>query len=148
MLAAMLPIAYALALGHLGTIDFDQHQELEILMTIGQSLLGAVLLANMRFAWWEAGLLFTLWITQFVFSGFEKPIAMTETAVAHNSLAQYVAGWFSVGVDQVELFARRGKEVITVLYFAWTGIIIASAIKRRSLFEVFLVFPKLMREHW
>src|SRR6185436_14721788 len=35
MLAAMLPIAYAISLGHLGTINFDQHQELEVLMTIG-----------------------------------------------------------------------------------------------------------------
>ena len=148
MLAAMLPIAYAIALGHLGTIDFDQHQELEILMTIGQSLLGAVLLANMRFAWWEALLLFTLWLAQFVLSGFEKPLAMTETDIAHNSLAQHMAGWLSVSVDYVELFARRGKEIITVLYFAWTGVIFASAIKRRSLFEVFAVFPKLMREHW
>ncbi|HKP86862.1 MAG TPA: hypothetical protein VJZ26_12235 [Blastocatellia bacterium] len=148
MLAAMLPIAYALALGRLGTIDFDQHQELEILMTIGQSLLGAVLLANMRFAWWEATLLFVLWTAQFVLSGFEKPIAMTETAVDHNSLAQYVAGWLSLNVDQVELFARRGKEIITGLYFAWTAIIFATAIKRRSVFEVFTVFPKLMREHW
>jgi len=148
MLAAMLPIAYAFALGHLGTIDFDQHQELEILMTIGQSLLGAVLLANMRFAWWEALLLFTLWLAQFVLSGFEKPLAMTETDISHNSLAQHMAGWLSVSVDYVELFARRGKEIITVLYFAWTGIIFASAIKRRSLFEVFAIFPKLMREHW
>jgi cation:H+ antiporter len=148
MLAAMLPIAYAIALGHLGTIDFDQHQELEILMTIGQSLLAAVLLANMRFAWWEALLLFTLWLAQFVLSGFEKPLAMTETDIAHNSLAQHMAGWLSVSVDYVELFARRGKEIITVLYFAWTGVIFASAIKRRSLFEVFAVFPKLMREHW
>jgi cation:H+ antiporter len=34
MLAAMLPIAYALAIGGLTTIDFDSHQELEVLMTI------------------------------------------------------------------------------------------------------------------
>lgn len=148
MLAAMLPIAYALALGHLGTIDFDEHQELEILMTIGQSLLGAILLANMRFGWWEAGLLFTLWIAQFVLSGFEKPIAMSEASVDHNSLAQYLAGVISVSVDQIELLARRGKELITVLYFAWTAIIIASAIKRRSVFAAFTLFPKLMREHW
>src|SRR5437764_11241946 len=60
MLVAMLPIAYALALGQLGVITFDEHQRLEILMTIGQSLLGAVLLANMRFSWWEALLLFAL----------------------------------------------------------------------------------------
>jgi len=145
MLAAMLPIAYALALGHLGTIDFDSHQELEVLMTIGQSLLGALFLANMRFTWWEAALLFTLWAVQFVLSGFERPIDPT---MPHNSLAVHVAGWLSIGADHVESFAHRGKEVITALYFGWTAAIIAVAIKRRSQFEAFAVFPKLMRENW
>ncbi len=148
MLVAMLPIAYALALGHLGTIDFDEHQELEILMTIGQSLLGAMLLANMRFAWWEAALLFVLWAAQFALSGFEKPLIATEGAAIHNSLAQWLAGALSISVDFVESFARRGKEFITALYFVWTAGIFASAIKRRSVFEVFAIFPKLMREHW
>jgi len=145
MLAAMLPIAYALALGHAGTIDFDPHQELEILMTIGQSLLGALLLANMRFKWWEAALLFSLWAVQFIFSGFEKPI---DPAMPHNNLAIHVAGWLSITADHVQSFAHRGKEVITAMYFIWTGIIIGVAIKRRSLFEAFAAFPKLMREHW
>jgi cation:H+ antiporter len=148
MLAAMLPIAYALALGRVAMISFDEHQRLEILMTIAQSLLGALLLANMRFAWWEAALLFTLWATQFALSGFEKPLAMTEGTEAHNSLASHLAGWVSVRVDQVELFARRGKEIITGLYFAWTAIVIALAVKRRTPFEAFALLPKLMREHW
>lgn len=145
MLAAMLPIAYALALGHMGTIDFDTHQELEVLMTIGQSLLGALMLANMRFTWWEAALLFTLWAVQFVLSGFERPIDPT---MPHNSLAVHVAGWLSVGAEGIESLAHRGKEVITALYFVWAGALIALAFKRRSAFEAFVVFPKLMREHW
>lgn len=145
MLAAMLPIAYALALGHMGTIDFDSHQELEVLMTIGQSLLGALFLANMRFTWWEAALLFTLWAVQFVLSGFERPIDPT---MPHNSLAVHVAGWLSVGAEGIESLAHRGKEVITALYFVWAGALIAMALKRRSAFEAFVVFPKLMREHW
>jgi cation:H+ antiporter len=148
MLVAMLPIAYALALGRFATITFDDHQRLEILLTIAQSLLGAVVLANMRFTWWEAAGLFTLWAVQFALSGFEKPLAMTATDAAHNSLAQQVAGWLSVGVGQVEMFARRGKEIITALYFLWTAFVIAAAIKRRVMFEAFAVLPKLMREHW
>ncbi len=145
MLAAMLPIAYALALGHLGRIEFDSHQELEVLMTIGQSLLGALLLANMRFTWWEAALLFTLWAVQFVLSGFEKPI---DPGMPYNSFAAHLAGWLSIGVEQVEAFAHHGKEVITALYFIWTAAIVGVALKRRSMFEAFAVFPKLMREHW
>src|SRR6185503_7977251 len=145
MLAAMLPIAYALALGHFGMIDFDEHQELEVLMTIGQSLLGALLLANMRFNWWEAALLFALWAIQFVFSGFEKPV---DPSMPHNSLAVYLGGLLGLAAEQIESVAHRGKEVITALYFIWTGAIVAAAIKKRTGFEAFTVFPKLMREHW
>lgn len=145
MLAAMLPIAYALALGHAGTIDFDRHQELEILMTIGQSLLGALLLANMKFNWWEAALLFTLWVVQFALSGFEKPV---DPGMVYNSFAAHAAAWLSVRVEQVEAFATHGKEVITASYFIWAGATVAIAIKRRTMFEAFVVFPKLMREHW
>lgn len=145
MLAAMLPIAYAIALGGLGTIDFDPHQELEVLMTIGQSLLGALLLANMRFNWWEAGLIFALWGIQFVLSGFEKPI---DPSMPHNSLAEHLASLLSVGAEQIEYVAHRGKEVITALYFIWAGIVVALAVRNRSNFRAFSVFPKLMREHW
>ncbi len=144
MLVAMLPIAYALALGGFGTIVFDHHQKVEILLTIGQSLLGALLLANMRFAWWEAALLFALWLIQFVLSGFERPL---DPSVPSNSLAVYVAGLVSVGATEIELLAQRGKEIITGLYFLWTAIIIALAFKRRG-FEALTTFPRLMREHW
>jgi hypothetical protein len=137
MLAAMLPIAYALALGSLGTIHFDEHQQLEILMTIGQSLLGALLLANMRFAWWEAALLFALWAIQFLLSGFEKPMDAT---AGSNRLA--------VAVETLEALATEGKKVITASYFVWAAGIIAFSIKGRGGFKAFRVFPKLMREHW
>jgi cation:H+ antiporter len=147
MLAAMLPIAYALALGRVGTISFDEHQRLEILMTIGQSLLGALLLANMRFAWWEAALLFTLWAIQFVLSGFEKPLAMSEGIEAHNSLATQLSGILSIAVDRVEASAKLGKEAITALYFVWTAIIIGVAVKRRTPLQAFVIFPRLLREH-
>ena len=145
MLAAMLPIAYALALGHVGTIDFDPHQELEVLMTIGQSLLGALLLANMKFNWWEAALLFALWAIQFVLSGFEKPI---DPAMPHNSLAVHLSGWLSLSAEHIESIAHIGKEVVTALYFVWAGACVGVAIKRRRMFDAFVMFPKLMREHW
>ena len=148
MLVAMLPIAYAVALGRIGIITFDQHQRLEVLLTIGQSLLGAVLLANMRFAWWEALLLFVLWIVQFLLSGFEKPLIIAEGMNPHNSMATQVAAWLSIGVEHVETAAHVGKLVITAAYFAWTAGIILWAFKRRSFFAVLTTFPKLMREHW
>jgi len=146
LLAAMLPIAYALALGGAATIHFDEHQRVEILMTIGQSLLGALLLANMSFSWWEALLLFALWATQFVLSGFEKPLELNPEV--HNSLALQLAGWMKMDVARVELIARDGKRLITGLYFVWTAIVIAAAVRRRSAFAAFSIFPRLMREHW
>ena len=148
MLVAMLPIAYALALGQVGVITFDEHQRLEILMTIGQSLLGAVLLANMRFAWWEAWLLFVLWLAQFVLSGFEAPSVVPEGMAAHNSMTTQLAAWLSVGVGQVEAAAHWGKLLITASYFGWVALIVALAFFRRNLFAAFSIFPKLMREHW
>jgi cation:H+ antiporter len=148
MLVAMLPIAYALALGRLGVIMFDEHQRLEILLTIGQSLLGAVLLANMRFSWWEALLLFILWLVQFVLSGFEKPAVVMDSLSAHNSLATQLAAWLSIAVEQVETVAHWGKLLITAIYFAWAGVTVAIAFKRRNVFAAFSIFPRLMREHW
>jgi hypothetical protein len=99
----------------------------------------------MRFNWWEASLLFTLWAVQFVLSGFERPLDPT---LPHNSLAVGLAGWLSVGAERIESLAHTGKEVITALYFIWTGGLIALAFKRRRTFEAFALFPKLMREHW
>jgi len=146
MLVAMLPIAYALALGSLGTIHFDHHQRIEILMTIGQSLVGALLLANMRFSAWEATLLFTLWATQFILSGFEAPLAYS--GAAHNSLATQAAGWLSADVDTIERIASNGKRLITALYFLWAGVVVVESLVLRTAPAALKVFPKLIREHW
>jgi len=145
MLVAMIPIAYAISLGHAATIEFDDHQRLEILLTLGQSLLGALLLANMRFSWWEATVLLLLWGLQFLMSGFEAP---AYPAGAGNALASDASRWFGIGVDQVELIARRSKEVVTVLYFLWSALVIVFAIIRRDGFDALKDFPRLMREHW
>ncbi len=144
MLVAMLPIAYALALGHWGTIIFDEHQRVEILMTIGQSLLGAFLLSNLRFSWWEAALLFTLFFIQFALSGLEKPL---DPGVEFNAMAAQVGRLFSVAPQQIERFAYRSKEVVTIIYFAWSALILVFGF-RGSGFKAIKIFPRLMREHW
>ncbi len=150
MLVAMLPIAYAYALGQWGTIFFDEHQSVEVLMTIGQSLLGALLIANMKFAWWEAGLLFFLWVVQFVLSGFEQPLDLVagDGITPHNSLAIQLAAWTGVAVETIEWVARQGKVLITYTYFIWSLLIVAMAFKRRQTFHALTVFPQLMRKHW
>lgn len=118
MLAAMLPIVYGLSRQGLHPVVFDAHQRLEILLTISQSMLGMVLLANMRFHWYEAMILFVLWFAQFVFSGAEVT------------------------------FATAVKEIVMALYFLWVMIGILQALVRRRNIEALIVFPRLLRENW
>lgn len=66
VLAAMIPIVYSISAGHVQALPFDGEQRQEILITILQSVLGVLILSNMRFAFWEAALLFVLWFAQFL----------------------------------------------------------------------------------
>lgn len=68
LLVAMLPVVYSLSVGTPSSIPFDEQQKLELLITLGQSLVGMVFLINMQLAWWEAGALFALFAVQFAFS--------------------------------------------------------------------------------
>ena len=68
LLVAVLPVVLSLSYRHISAIPFDDQQHLELLMTIGQQLLGLMFLINMELVWWEAATLFGLWFVQFVFS--------------------------------------------------------------------------------
>jgi cation:H+ antiporter len=68
LLTAMLPLVYSMSVGSPADIAFDDTQKLELLMTLGQSLIGMMFLVNMELAWWEATALFALWGIQFAFS--------------------------------------------------------------------------------
>jgi cation:H+ antiporter len=65
VLAAMIPVVYSLALGHPAAVPVGEHR-VELILTLLQSLLGMVLLANLRFEAYEAIGLFGLWFAQFV----------------------------------------------------------------------------------
>lgn len=66
MLVAMIPLVYSYGQGHISVIQFDAHQQEEILLTLAQAFVGFVLLLNMNFSWYEALGLFVLWLIQFV----------------------------------------------------------------------------------
>jgi cation:H+ antiporter len=66
VLAAMIPIVFSLSRGEPAALPFDGAQRHEILLTIMQSVLAVLLLINMRFEWWDATLLFLLWLVQFL----------------------------------------------------------------------------------
>jgi len=145
MLVAMLPIVYAFSRGQIEPIVFDEHQQLEIILTMAQSLLGLLLLANMRFSWYEATILFSLWAIQFVFSGLEKPLGPD---VHSNQFTLWIAQVFKVSVRQTEILASRVKWIVTLIYFFWVGFeLLMVMLKRRSL-AAFTTIPKLVREHW
>jgi cation:H+ antiporter len=74
VLVAMLPIVFGASRGELTPIEFDDYQKKEILLTLAQSVLGMLILASMRFQWYEALALFLLWLVQFVFSDLREEI--------------------------------------------------------------------------
>jgi len=64
LLAALLPIVLSVSLGHVAAIPLDAMQSRDLLLTLAQSLLGALFLINMELAWWEAAGLFVLFLVQ------------------------------------------------------------------------------------
>ncbi len=67
LLVGMLPLVYAISGGHVHPMVLDDRQTEEMFLTAAQSLLGLVVLANLRFGFWEAVMLVSLFILQFVF---------------------------------------------------------------------------------
>ena len=100
LLAAMLPIVYSVSRGTPSSIPFDDRQKLEILMTLGQSLVGMLFLVNMKLTWWEATTLFSLWFIQFVFSPFPAIHIHWIVTVAYFA-------WFAIGLLRYLLGQRR-----------------------------------------
>jgi len=70
ILAAMIPIifgwSHAAAGGGFVAFRFDAAQELEIALTLAQSVVALLVLMDMKFEWWDAALLFALWLAQFL----------------------------------------------------------------------------------
>ncbi|MCX5781152.1 MAG: sodium:calcium antiporter [Elusimicrobia bacterium] len=64
LLIGLLPVAYCISKGQISPMHLDARQIEEILITSGQSLLGLVMLSNLKFNIKEASLLFALFITQ------------------------------------------------------------------------------------
>ena len=67
LLVGMLPLVYAISGGHLVPMPLDARQSEELFLTAAQSLLGLVILSNLRFGLGEALLLIGLFFLQFVF---------------------------------------------------------------------------------
>lgn len=93
LLPAMLAGVYAFSVGAPIPIPFDPHQQLELVLTLGQALIGLLFLINMRLAWWEATLMLVFFAVPFANAALAYPIALLQFA------------W--VGVQVLRMLARR-----------------------------------------
>jgi cation:H+ antiporter len=123
LLAAMLPITYSLSRGAISPIPLDPEQRLELLMTLGQSLLGAIFLVDMKLACWEAAGLFGLWLLQFIFS------PVTPGPGIAGYLAQHIREW------------------ITATYFLWVAVEVGRFLAGRRGLRAFQLFGAMWRRH-
>ena len=100
VLAAMIPLVYGYShLHHHGTwtaFHFDGPQQLEVLLTLLQSALAMLLLANMEFDWRDASIIFVLWLTQFL-----VPDWRAQVAVAYGIWMVILIGQYAVGNKQL-----------------------------------------------
>ena len=110
VLAAMIPVVYSVSVGHVVAVHFDGMQRDEILLTILQSLLGMVLLLNMRYSMGEALVLFVLWLIQFVFPHVREEILYVYAVLIVIGLAQVLLG--RRRFEAVSSFAEHWKTRI------------------------------------
>ncbi len=123
LLAAMLPIIFSISRGAASAIPFDSQQELELLITIGQSLVGMIFLINMEMLWWEASALFGLWFIQFLASPVHPGPELWRVLVSHT------------------------HEGVTAIYFLWFGVEVVRAILGQRPPVAFVMFGKMWRTH-
>jgi cation:H+ antiporter len=112
VLAAMIPVVYSVSRGSLSAIPFDGMHRHEIMLTILQSLLGMVLLVNMKYSAAEAGAIFVLWAAQFFVPGIREEIQWAYVALIVLGLVQVVRGQRSVCAFPV--FAKHWRQRVMV----------------------------------
>jgi cation:H+ antiporter len=106
VLAAMIPLVYGYShyhhTGAWADFHFDAGQRVEIILTLLQTGLGVVVLANMEFDWFDATALFVLWVVQFL-----APHLREEVSVAY-------ALWIAILLIG---FVVRGQPLRAPRYF-------------------------------
>ncbi len=112
VLAAMIPVVYSLSRGEVSAIPFDGMHRHEIMLTILQSLLGMVLLFNMKYSAWEAGVIFVLFAAQFFVPEIREEIQWVYVALIVLGLAQVAGGRRSV--DAFHVFAKHWRQRVMV----------------------------------
>jgi cation:H+ antiporter len=102
VLAAMIPIVFSLSRGEPAALPFDGVQRHEILITILQSVVAVLLLINLKFEWWNAALLFVLWLVQFLVADWRS-----EVSVAYGAwIVVLVISWIWYPPEAPRTFLR------------------------------------------
>jgi cation:H+ antiporter len=125
ILAAMIPLIYGYSsLRHHGVwmdFHFDPAQRGEILLTLLQTGVGALLLANLEFHWFDATLLFVLWLAQFLRPTLRDEVAMAYALwmailmagfIAHRQLLAPKYFWATVRLKHDRPDPRTGNRPI------------------------------------
>jgi len=105
LLVAMLPVVYSISLGHAELIPLDPQQRVELLMTLGQALVGMLFLLKMSLGWSQAAALLVLFLIPF----------------AHPPAARYVTlVYFAWAAVELIRILRTARLPAAMLRFAET----------------------------
>ena len=110
LLTAMLPIVFSISVGGVTPIVFDQEQRIELLLTLGQAVVGMIFLMNMELAWYEAAIMFVFFWIPFVHPSWAKPVTVLYFVWAAVEMGRMLAGQRQVLAPA--LFVRIWKEHI------------------------------------
>jgi len=108
VLAAMIPIVYSLSAGRMMAVPLDGMHRHEVLLTMLQSLLGMILLLNMRYSMAEAAMIFVLWFVQFVVPSIRVEIMFVYGLLILGGLVQLFRG--RRGISAFRIFARQWRR--------------------------------------
>ena len=92
LLTAMLPIVLSISVGTVTPIVFDPEQRVELLLTLGQAVVGMTFLMNMQLAWYEAAIMFVFFWIPFVHSSWAKPVTVLYFAWAAVEVVRMLVG--------------------------------------------------------
>ncbi|HYV63594.1 MAG TPA: hypothetical protein VE958_13010 [Bryobacteraceae bacterium] len=110
LLTAMLPIVLSFSTGGVTPILFDQEQRVELLLTLGQAVVGMMFLMNMQLAWYEAAIMFVFFWIPFVHSSWAKPVTVLYFVWAGVEVGRMIGGQRQLLAPA--LFMRIWKEHI------------------------------------
>lgn len=108
LLVAMLPVVLSFGAGKPSFIAFNAVQQMELLITLGQSIVALVFLLKMELRWWQAFAMFVTFVVGFVFSALG----------GRNDWVGYTSGHI--------------RQWIILLYFSYSAIQILWIIARRE----------------